>query len=40
MAAISSNEVFIFKQAMNEDDDIEFVKSMVKEIKLHEDAEH
>ena len=33
MAAISSNEVFTFKQAMNEDDGIEFVEAMVKEIK-------
>ena len=40
MATVLSNEVLIFKQAMNEDDDIEFVKSMVKEIKLHEDAEY
>ena len=40
MAAILSNEVFKFKQAMNEDDGMEFVKAMVKEIKPHEDAEH
>ena len=40
MAAVSSNEVFTFKQAMNEDDGMEFVKAMVKEIKSHEDNEH
>ena len=40
MDAVSSNKVFIFKQAMNKDDGMEFVKAMVKEIKPHEDAEH
>ena len=40
MAAILSNEVFTFKQVMNEDDGMEFVKAVVKEIKSHEDAEH
>ena len=40
MDAVSSNKVFIFKQAMNKDDGMEFVKAVVKEIKSHEDAEH
>ena len=39
MAAISSNEVFTFKQAMNKDAGMEFVEAMVKEIKSHKDAE-
>ena len=40
IAAVSSNKVFTLKQAMNEDNGMEFVKAMVKKIKLHEDAEH
>ena len=39
MAAILSNEVFLFKQAMNEGDGMEFVKATVMGIKLLEDEE-
>jgi hypothetical protein len=40
MSAGASNEVFTYKQALQEEDYREFVKAMIKEITDHETREH
>ena len=40
LSAVASNEVFTFKQAMEQDDRLDFIKVMQKEVSSHEDQEH
>jgi len=40
LSAVASNEVFTYKEALKQEDAIEFVKAMVKEVRDHENKDN